>query len=127
MGFAGSHTGIVWRHCGAAIGPGSGSETGSQPKLSNLIAVQSSALTIDGCVIQSPAVADNFVGLAWHRLSGTEAVSPYETAYLQVAVMRCPSIILLDAANWIMCCSQIVGVVCCVNSNAVILIPGTCS
>lgn len=51
---------------------GAGSETGSQPKLSNLIAVQSSALTIDGCVIQSPAVADNFVGLAWHRLSGTE-------------------------------------------------------
>ena len=49
-----------------------GSETGSAPKLSNLIAVQSSALTIDGCVIQSPAVADNFVGLAWHRLSGTE-------------------------------------------------------
>ena len=48
------------------------SETGSRPKLSNLIAVQSSALTIDGCVIQSPAVADNFVGVAWHRLSGTE-------------------------------------------------------
>lgn len=48
------------------------SETGSRPKLSNLIAVQSSALTIDGCVIQSPAVADNFVGLAWHRLSGSE-------------------------------------------------------
>ena len=49
-----------------------GSESASQPKLSNLIAVQSAALTIDGCVIQSPAVADNFVGLAWHRLSGTE-------------------------------------------------------
>jgi eukaryotic-like serine/threonine-protein kinase len=49
-----------------------GSESASQPKLSNLIAVQSAALTIDGCVIQSPAVADNFVGVAWHRLSGTE-------------------------------------------------------
>ena len=41
-------------------------------KLSNLIAVQSGALTIDGCVIQSPAAADSFVGVAWHRLSGTE-------------------------------------------------------
>ena len=40
--------------------------------VSHLLAVQSSALTIDGCVIQSPAVEDNFVGLAWHRLSGTE-------------------------------------------------------
>lgn len=49
-----------------------GSESASQPKLSNLVAVQSAALTIDGCLIQSPAVADNFVGLAWHRLSGSE-------------------------------------------------------
>ena len=48
------------------------SESASPPKLSNLVAVQSAGLTIDGCVIQSPAVADNFVGLAWHRLSGTE-------------------------------------------------------
>ena len=44
----------------------------SHSTVSHLLAVQSSALTIDGCVIQSPAVEDNFVGLAWHRLSGTE-------------------------------------------------------
>ena len=44
----------------------------SHTRVSHLLAVQSSALTIDGCVFQSPAVEDNFVGLAWHRLSGTE-------------------------------------------------------
>ena len=44
----------------------------SHPVMSHLLAVQSGALTIDGCVIQSPAVEDNFVGLAWHQLSGTE-------------------------------------------------------
>lgn len=49
-----------------------GSDESSQPKLSSLIAVQSGAMTIDGCVIQTPASADNFVGVAWHRLSGTE-------------------------------------------------------
>ncbi len=48
------------------------SDSASRPKSSNLVAVQSAALTIDGCVIQSPAVADNFVGVAWHRLSGSE-------------------------------------------------------
>ena len=49
-----------------------GSDTASPKPLPNLVAVQSGALTIDGCVIQSPAVEDNFVGVAWHRLSGTE-------------------------------------------------------
>jgi len=56
----------------AQLPSASESEATGQPKLANLIAVQSAALTIDGCVIQSPAVADNFVGVAWHRLSGTE-------------------------------------------------------
>jgi len=44
----------------------------SHSAMSHLLAVQSGALTIDGCVIQSPAVEDNFVGLAWHQLSGSE-------------------------------------------------------
>ena len=47
-------------------------EVSNHPVMSHLVAVQSGVLAIDGCVIQSPAVADNFVGLAWHRLSGTE-------------------------------------------------------
>ena|GEM_PF-375553 len=41
------------------------------PVTTNLLAVQSGALTIDGCVIQSPAI-DNFSGLAWHRRPATE-------------------------------------------------------
>ncbi len=49
-----------------------GADSSTQAKLSNLVAIQSAGLTIDSCVIQSPAVADNFVGVAWHRLSGTE-------------------------------------------------------
>ena len=44
------------------------------PVVSHLLAVQSSALTIDGCVIKSPAVEDGFAGIAWHRLSGTEGI-----------------------------------------------------
>ena len=47
-------------------------EISNHSAVSHLLAVQSGALTIDGCVIQSPAVEDNFVGLAWHQLSGTE-------------------------------------------------------
>ena len=47
-------------------------EIPNQPVTSHLLAVQCGALTIDGCVIQSPAIDDNFVGLAWHQLSGTE-------------------------------------------------------
>jgi hypothetical protein len=42
------------------------------PSMSHLLAVQSSVLTIDECVIQSPAAEDSFVGIAWHRLPGTE-------------------------------------------------------
>ncbi len=49
-----------------------GVEDSSRQTMSNLLAVQSSALTVDGCVIQSPAVRDNFVGLAWHQLPETE-------------------------------------------------------
>ena len=44
----------------------------NQPSKSHLLAVQSGVITIDECVIQSPAAEDNFVGIAWHRLSGTE-------------------------------------------------------
>ena len=47
-------------------------EVSKHAVLSDLLAVQSGALVIDGCVIQSPAVEDNFVGIAWHQLSGTE-------------------------------------------------------
>lgn len=37
-----------------------------------LLAVLSSALTISGCVIQSPSSADDFAGVAWHRDPGEE-------------------------------------------------------
>lgn len=47
------------------------SSDGSHAVTNNLVAVQSGALVIDGCVIQSP-VTDNFSGLAWHRLPGAE-------------------------------------------------------
>ncbi|MEJ7592510.1 MAG: protein kinase [Planctomycetaceae bacterium] len=57
----------VTQQSGAVAG-----EVSNHPVMSHLLAVQSGVLTIDGCVIQSPAVADNFVGLAWHRLPGTE-------------------------------------------------------
>ena len=39
--------------------------------MTNLVAVQSGAMMLDGCVIQSPSI-DNFSGVAWHRLPGTE-------------------------------------------------------
>ena len=48
-------------------------EASNHPVMSHLLAIQSGALTIEGCVIQSPAVEDNFVGVAWHQLSGTES------------------------------------------------------
>ncbi|MBC7967555.1 MAG: protein kinase [Fuerstia sp.] len=57
----------VTQQSGAVAAEGS-----NRPAVSQLLAVQSGALTIDGCVIQSPAVEDNFVGLAWHRTSDTE-------------------------------------------------------
>jgi len=44
----------------------------NRPSMSQLVAVQCGVLTIDECVIQSPAAEDSFVGVAWHRLSGTE-------------------------------------------------------
>ena len=37
-----------------------------------LLAVLSSALTISGCVIQSPSSADNFAGVVWQRPVGEE-------------------------------------------------------
>ena len=42
----------------------------NQPSMSHLLAVQSGVMTIDECVIQSPAAEDSFVGIAWHRLVG---------------------------------------------------------
>lgn len=60
---------------GITVGQQSGIVAGDDsihPVMSQLLAVQSGALTMDGCVIQSPAVGDNFVGIAWHQLSGTE-------------------------------------------------------
>jgi len=57
----------VAQHSSAVAG-----EVSSHPVMSHLLAIQSGALMIDGCVIQSPAVEDNFVGMAWHQLSGTE-------------------------------------------------------
>jgi serine/threonine protein kinase len=39
-----------------------------------LLAVQCAALTISHCVIQSPSSADDFVGIAWHRLPGEPGV-----------------------------------------------------
>ncbi len=52
-------------------GEGADSEL-NRPVMSHLLAVQSSVLTIDECVIQSPAAEDSFVGIAWHRLPGAE-------------------------------------------------------
>jgi len=39
-----------------------------------LLAVLSPALTISGCVIQSPSSADNFAGVAWQRPPGEEGI-----------------------------------------------------
>ena len=47
-------------------------EETNRPSMTHLLAVQSGAMTIDECVIQSPVAEDSFVGIAWHRLSGTE-------------------------------------------------------
>jgi hypothetical protein len=44
----------------------------NRPSISQLLAVQSGAISIDACVFQSPATEDNFVGVAWHRLAGSE-------------------------------------------------------
>ena len=44
----------------------------NRPSMSQLVAVQCGVLTIDECVIQSPAAEDSFVGVAWHRPSGAE-------------------------------------------------------
>ena len=47
---------------GITVTQQSGAVEGSnRPAVSQLLAVQSGVLTIDGCVIQSPAVEDNFV------------------------------------------------------------------
>jgi serine/threonine-protein kinase len=39
-----------------------------------LIEIQSASLTIEGCVIQSPAQSDDFEGLAWLKLADAEGV-----------------------------------------------------
>ncbi|MFO0999286.1 MAG: protein kinase [Planctomycetaceae bacterium] len=47
----------------------------SEPKeIRQLVEIQSGALTIEGCVIQSPAQSDNFEGLAWLKLAEAEGV-----------------------------------------------------
>ena len=49
---------------------------GSRPvkALRQLIEIQSASLTIEGCVIQSPAQTDDFEGLAWLKLADAEGV-----------------------------------------------------
>ena len=42
--------------------------------LRQLIEIQSASLTIEGCVIQSPARTDDFEGLAWLKLADAEGV-----------------------------------------------------
>ncbi|MCA9009518.1 MAG: protein kinase [Planctomycetaceae bacterium] len=46
----------------------------NRPSISQLLAVQSGTVSIDACVFQSPAAEDNFVGVAWHRLAGSEGM-----------------------------------------------------
>jgi hypothetical protein len=43
-------------------------------RVPQLLAIQSAALSVSGCVIQAPADADDFAGLAWDRLRETEGV-----------------------------------------------------
>lgn len=45
-----------------------------QKKFRQLMEIQSGALTVEGCVIQSPAQTDNFEGLAWLKLADAEGV-----------------------------------------------------
>ena len=45
-----------------------------QKKFRQLLEIQSASLTIEGCIIQSPAVSDDFEGLAWLKLAKTEGV-----------------------------------------------------
>lgn len=45
-----------------------------QKRFRQLLEIQSASLTVEGCVIQSPASSDDFEGLAWLKLAGSEGV-----------------------------------------------------
>ena len=45
-----------------------------QKRFRQLLEIQSASLTIEGCVIQSPARSDDFEGLAWLKLADAEGV-----------------------------------------------------
>lgn len=45
-----------------------------QKKYRQLLEVQSASLTVESCVVQSPAQSDDFEGLAWLKLSEAEGV-----------------------------------------------------
>jgi eukaryotic-like serine/threonine-protein kinase len=45
-----------------------------QKRFRQLLEIQSASLTIEGCIIQSPAQSDDFEGLAWLKLAEAEGV-----------------------------------------------------
>lgn len=47
---------------------------GAPQRITQMVAVQCGALTVDGCVLQSPSDADDFSGLGWYRPSGVEGI-----------------------------------------------------
>lgn len=43
-------------------------------RITQMVAVQCGALSVDGCVLQSPSDADDFAGLGWYRPSGSDGI-----------------------------------------------------